>query len=66
MKSMTLYGSWVTSTWLMEELVERIVCWGIHPEALVTHRFGLAEAAEECRVMDEGKCGKVAVVPEED
>jgi threonine dehydrogenase-like Zn-dependent dehydrogenase len=35
----TIYGSWVTSIWLMEELVERIVRWGIHPEDLVTHRF---------------------------
>ena len=35
----TIYGSWVTSIWKMEELVERIVRWKIHPEDLVTHRF---------------------------
>ena len=27
----TIYGSWVTSTWLMEELVERLVRWNLHP-----------------------------------
>ena len=27
----TIYGSWVTSTWLMEELVERLIRWNLHP-----------------------------------
>ena len=27
----TVFGSWVTSTWLMEELVERLVRWNLHP-----------------------------------
>lgn len=58
----TIYGSWVTSIWLMEELVERIVRWGIHPEELVTHRFTLDQAAEAYALMASGKCGKVAVV----
>ena len=38
----TIYGSWVTSTWLMEELVERLVGWNLHPADLVTHRFVLS------------------------
>lgn len=58
----TIYGSWVTSLWRMEELVERLVRWGIHPEDLVTHRFPLDEAGEAYRLMAEGSCGKVAVV----
>jgi threonine dehydrogenase-like Zn-dependent dehydrogenase len=62
----TVYGSWVTSIWLMEELVERIVRWGIHPEDLVTHRFTLDNVAEAYRLMDEGTCGKVAVVFDEE
>ena len=33
----TIYGSWVTSTWLMEELLERLVRWDIHPADLITH-----------------------------
>jgi len=32
----TLYGSWVTSTWLMEELVERLVRWNLHPADIIT------------------------------
>ena len=30
----TIYGSWVTTIWRMEELVERLVRWNIHPETL--------------------------------
>ena len=56
----TIYGSWVTSIWLMEDLVERIVRWGIHPEALVTHRFTLDQASEAYSLMASGKSGKVA------
>lgn len=58
----TIYGSWVTSTWKMEELVEKLVRWGIHPEDLVTHRFGLEQANEAYALMAKGECGKVAVV----
>ncbi|MGB9290985.1 MAG: zinc-binding dehydrogenase [Terracidiphilus sp.] len=59
----TIYGSWVTSTWLMEELVERLVRWGLHPEDIVTHRFPLERADEAYRLMASGRCGKVAVCP---
>ncbi len=62
----TIYGSWVTSIWRMEELVERIVRWGIHPEDLVTHRFKLEDAPEAYSLMAEGKCGKVAIVFDEE
>ena len=62
----TIYGSWVTSIWLMEELVERIVRWGIHPEDLVTHRFTLDGVSDAYKLMNEGKCGKVAVVFDEE
>ena len=50
----------------MEELVERIVRWGIHPEDLVTNRFTLDHASEAFALMNEGKCGKVAVVFDEE
>lgn len=62
----TIYGSWVTNIWRMEELVERIVRWGIHPEDLVTHRFTLEKASEAYALMASGKCGKVAVVFDEE
>jgi threonine dehydrogenase-like Zn-dependent dehydrogenase len=62
----TIFGSWVTSIWKMEELVGRLVRWGIHPEDLVTHRFTLDQADAAYRLMADGKCGKVAVVFDEE
>jgi len=62
----TIYGSWVTSIWKMEELVSKIVRWGIHPEDLVTHRFTLDKADEAYALMASGNCGKVAVVFDEE
>ncbi|HYA61840.1 MAG TPA: zinc-binding dehydrogenase [Candidatus Sulfotelmatobacter sp.] len=62
----TIYGSWVTSTWLMEELVERLVRWNLHPEEIITHRFALRDVAEAYRLMASGKCGKVAICAEEE
>jgi threonine dehydrogenase-like Zn-dependent dehydrogenase len=58
----TVFGSWVTSIWRMEELVERIVRWGLHPADLVTHRFALEDASDAYSLMASGECGKVAVV----
>lgn len=57
----TIIGSWVTSIWKMEELLEHIVRWGIHPEELVTHRFEIDQIQEAFDLMAKGKCGKVAV-----
>lgn len=62
----TIYGSWVTSTWLMEELVERLVRWNLHPADIITHRFGLEEAANAYSLMASGKCGKVAICSDEE
>ena len=62
----TIFGSWVTSIWLMEDLVERLVEWKLHPEKLVTNRFPLDRADEAYRLMAEGRCGKVAVVFDEE
>ncbi len=62
----TVYGSWVTSIWRMEDLVERLVRWGIHPEDLVTHRFPLEKVSEAYELMASGKCGKVAVCFDEE
>lgn len=62
----SIYGSWVTNIWRMEELVERLVTWGIHPEDLVTDRFTLEQASKAYELMSEGKCGKVAIVFDEE
>ena len=58
----TIYGSWVTSLWKMEELVEHLVRWKIHPEDLITHEFDLQHAGDAYALMASGQCGKVAVV----
>ncbi|MGD0697646.1 MAG: zinc-binding dehydrogenase [Terriglobia bacterium] len=62
----TIFGSWVTSTWLMEELAERLVRWNLHPADLVTHRFALERVGEAYALMASGKCGKVAVCFDEE
>lgn len=62
----TIYGSWVTNIWRMEELVERIDRWNIHPADLITHRFPLEKAGEAYALMASGKCGKVAIVFDDD
>jgi threonine dehydrogenase-like Zn-dependent dehydrogenase len=62
----TIFGSWVTSTWLMEELVERLVRWNLHPADLVTHRFALDSVGKAYALMASGRCGKVAVCFDEE
>lgn len=61
-KQITLYGSWVTSLKHLEELVERVDRWGIHPDVTCTERLPLNQAAEAYRVAAEGQTGKVAIV----
>jgi len=62
----TIFGSWVTSIWLMEELVERLVTWKLHPAELITHRFALNDVAQAYALMATGRCGKVAVCFDEE
>jgi threonine dehydrogenase-like Zn-dependent dehydrogenase len=57
-----IYGSWVTSIGHMEDLLEKLVRWRLHPEVTVTHRFPLAEADQAYRLADEGQSGKVCLV----
>lgn len=61
-----VYGSWVTSTWKMMDLVEHLVRWGIHPEDLITDEFPVEQAGEAFALMAGGQCGKVAVVYPDD
>ena len=63
-RQLTLLGSWVTSLWRMEELVERLARWGLRPETTVTDTFPLTAAADAYRAADEGRRGKVALVME--
>lgn len=61
-KQITLYGSWVTSLRHMEDLLEHLVRWNLHPETIVTHRFPLDQADEAYRIADGGSAGKVCIV----
>ncbi len=61
-KQLTLHGSWVCSIGQMEELVEKLVAWQLHPEQIVTHKFRLDEAKEAYEIFDSGQSGKVAIV----
>ncbi len=61
----TVYGSWVTSVPHLEELVEKIGRWDMHPDITVTHTFPLNKADEAYDLMDQGKCGKVVIAPDE-
>ena len=63
---MTIFGSWVTNLWRMVELVERLFQWIIHPDKLITHRFMLVKADEVYTIMSGDKCGRAAVVFDEE
>jgi threonine dehydrogenase-like Zn-dependent dehydrogenase len=60
-KQLTLHGSWVCSIGQMEELVEKLATWKIHPEDIVTHRFPLSQAREAYELFDSGHSGKVVL-----
>jgi threonine dehydrogenase-like Zn-dependent dehydrogenase len=61
-RQLTIAGSWVSSTWRMAELLDRLARWRLHPERVVTHRFGLPNAAAAYEVADRGIGGKVGIV----
>ena len=61
-KQITLYGSWVTSLRHMQDLLEALARWGLHPEAVVTDRLPLAAAEQAYGIADQGRCGKVCLV----
>ncbi len=50
----------------MEELVERLVRWNLHPADLITHRFALNHVSEAYSLMASGRCGKVAICFDEE
>ncbi len=60
-RQLTLLGSWVTSIGHMEELVELLVRWDLHPDRTVTDRFNLDEAATAYATADGAAGGKVAI-----
>lgn len=64
-KQLTVFGSWVTSTGHMMELLQLLDRWGLHPEQVVTERFPVQEAAQAYATADAAQAGKVAIVWED-
>ncbi|KZT37124.1 GroES-like protein [Sistotremastrum suecicum HHB10207 ss-3] len=60
-KSLAIFGSWVCSISQMEELVEKLVRWDLHPEVAITHTFTIEDAARAYELFDAGKTGKCAI-----
>jgi threonine dehydrogenase-like Zn-dependent dehydrogenase len=61
-KQISLHGSWVTSVGHMGDLLGHLSRWGAHPEAIVTDRFPLDQAAVAYEAADRGTTGKVCIV----
>jgi threonine dehydrogenase-like Zn-dependent dehydrogenase len=60
-KQLTLAGSWVCSIGQMEDLVDRLVRWRLHPDVTVTERFPLERTREAYELFDSGRTGKVVI-----
>jgi threonine dehydrogenase-like Zn-dependent dehydrogenase len=60
-KQVTLHGSWVTSIGHMEDLLRHLDRWQLHPSAIVTDTFTLAEAGAAYQLADRGTSGKVVI-----
>ena len=63
-KQLSVYGSWVTGLCEMEQLLALLARKNLHPEATVTHRFGLDRAEEAYRAFARGATGKVVITPQ--
>jgi len=63
-KQLTLMGSWVCSLSVMEKAFEFLARRRLHPEAVVTHRYPLNDAAEAYRVFAGADTGKVVITME--
>ncbi|WP_213452365.1 zinc-binding dehydrogenase [Rhizomonospora bruguierae] len=61
-QQLRIEGSWVTSTWRLRELVDNLARWQLHPEVIVTGRYGLGDAAAADEEADAGVSGKVGIV----
>ena len=60
-RQVTLHGSWVTSIGHMADLLRHLERWQLHPEVIVTDRFGLEHADLAYDVADRGTAGKVVI-----
>ncbi len=58
----TLYGSWVTSLYHLQELLALLDRRGLHPDVTCTERLPLAEAARAYDLADKADTGKACIV----
>lgn len=58
----TIFGAWVTRLGHMEQLLEQLARWKLHPEKIVTHRFALKDTGAAYALAAEAQCGKVVIV----
>jgi threonine dehydrogenase-like Zn-dependent dehydrogenase len=61
-QQITLFGSWVTSLKHLQDLVEHLDRWNVHPEITCTERLPLDQAAKAYDLADKGQTGKVCLV----
>jgi threonine dehydrogenase-like Zn-dependent dehydrogenase len=61
-QQITLYGSWVTSLKHLQDLLEHLDRWGVHPDITCTERLPLEQAARAYDLADKGQTGKVCIV----
>jgi len=62
-KQLTLHASWVTSLQDMERLTVDLARWELHPEIIVSDRFGLDRADEAYALASGASAGKVVILP---
>jgi threonine dehydrogenase-like Zn-dependent dehydrogenase len=60
-KNSTIYGSWVTSTWRMEELAKKMNHYGFTFDSIITHTFNSSEIDLAYSTANEGSSGKIVV-----
>lgn len=54
-------GSWAVPLWEIEELLEMLTRWNVHPSEMITHTFPLRRIDEAFRVAVSEQCGKIAI-----
>jgi propanol-preferring alcohol dehydrogenase len=57
-KELTISGSWVFTTFELQEMLDAMERYDIHFNQLITHRFSIEEAPEALELFDQGKTGK--------
>jgi threonine dehydrogenase-like Zn-dependent dehydrogenase len=62
-KQLTLHASWVTSLQDMERLTVDLARWELHPEIIVSDRFGLDRADEAYALASGASADKVVILP---